>query len=177
MGLFGRPDIAKLKSKGDIVGLIEALGHEDPSIRSKAASALAETGDRRAIEPLLAATKDSNPMVALAVLEALAGLPSPTGEKVWPDGVSLVVFRRGTDEPAQPLQYCRTVLAKHYGERKEKLNRWQVIGLREAVGKQEAMSLYSQLVYADRLADQGTMANAFEGKGPDGREIVALFFE
>jgi HEAT repeat protein len=41
MPLFGPPDVAKLKAKGDVPGLIKALGREkDSAVRQAAATAL-----------------------------------------------------------------------------------------------------------------------------------------
>ncbi|MGZ6266880.1 MAG: HEAT repeat domain-containing protein [Candidatus Limnocylindrales bacterium] len=61
MGLFGPPDVAKLKAKGDVPGLIKALGYDaDPSVRRDAAAALGELGDPRAVEPLGLALRNPN---------------------------------------------------------------------------------------------------------------------
>jgi HEAT repeat protein len=61
MGLFGPPDVAKLKAKGDVPGLIKALGYDaDPSVRREAAAALGGLGDARAVEPLSAALRNPN---------------------------------------------------------------------------------------------------------------------
>jgi HEAT repeat protein len=47
LGLFGPPDIAKLKAKGDIKGLVEALSYQkDPSVRTQSAFALGELNER-----------------------------------------------------------------------------------------------------------------------------------
>jgi HEAT repeat protein len=61
MALFGPPDVAKLKAKGDVPGLIKALGYTgDPSVRRDAAAALGDLGDARAVEPLGAALRNPN---------------------------------------------------------------------------------------------------------------------
>jgi|WetSurMetagenome_2_1015567.scaffolds.fasta_scaffold644508_2 hypothetical protein len=55
MGLFGPPDVAKMKAKRDVLGLIKALRYQkDAGVRQAAARALGELGDPRAIEPLVA---------------------------------------------------------------------------------------------------------------------------
>jgi len=60
-GLFGPPNVEKLKAKRDVKGLIEALGYgkdDSPSIvRSRASKALQEIG-APAVEPLLAVLKN-----------------------------------------------------------------------------------------------------------------------
>lgn len=54
MGLFGPPNINKLKTKGNVQGLIRALNYKkDPTIRRDAAKALGEIGDSLAVEPLI----------------------------------------------------------------------------------------------------------------------------
>ncbi len=71
IGLFGRPNVVKLKTRHNIKGLIKALGYEqDSDVRKAAANALGEIGDTRAVEPLIAALKDQWP-VAITAIEAL----------------------------------------------------------------------------------------------------------
>jgi HEAT repeat protein len=54
MGLFGPPDVAKLKARRDVLGLIKAMGYDkDASIQRAAADALREIGDPRAVRVLL----------------------------------------------------------------------------------------------------------------------------
>jgi len=55
-GLFGPPNIEKLKAKRDIQGLIKALDYEkDSSVQEAASEALGEVGDERAVGPLMVA--------------------------------------------------------------------------------------------------------------------------
>lgn len=68
---FFNPDVAKLRQKKDVPGLIKALRHEERKIRSAAAEALGESRDSRAVEPLLAALKDSGGEVCEAAAKAL----------------------------------------------------------------------------------------------------------
>ncbi len=51
MPLF-RPNIAALKDKHDIGGLVQALQYKDAQVRDQAAQALGELGDKRAIKPI-----------------------------------------------------------------------------------------------------------------------------
>jgi hypothetical protein len=54
MPLFwGSPNIEKMKTKGDIEGLIKALDHKNEEIAQAAASALGELGADQAVEPLI----------------------------------------------------------------------------------------------------------------------------
>jgi HEAT repeat protein len=51
---FGPPDIAKLKARGDVPGLIEALGRKkDSAVRQDAATTLGHLRDALAAEPLI----------------------------------------------------------------------------------------------------------------------------
>jgi hypothetical protein len=72
MGLFGPPDIDKLKTKGDVKGLVKALGYQkDMAVRWRAAAALGDIGDASAMEPLAAALEDPDKDVRAAADEAL----------------------------------------------------------------------------------------------------------
>jgi HEAT repeat protein len=72
MSLFGPPNVEKLKAKGDVKGLIKALGYKkDAEVRKEAAQALGEIGDTQAVEPLIATLKDENRDVRRAAAEML----------------------------------------------------------------------------------------------------------
>ena len=59
MGLFGPPNVEKMRAKGNVMGLIKALGYQkDWQTGLAAASALGELKDGRAVEPLVAVLKD-----------------------------------------------------------------------------------------------------------------------
>ena len=58
-GLFGRPNIARLKEKGQTDEIIQALhSSEDHNVRFEAASALGDIGNENCVEPLIAALED-----------------------------------------------------------------------------------------------------------------------
>lgn len=72
MGLFGPPNVEKLKAKGDIKGLIKALGYsKDTHICQSAYSALVEIGSA-AVDSLTIALEDKNSDVRLLVVKALS---------------------------------------------------------------------------------------------------------
>lgn len=72
MPLFGPPDVKKLKARKDVHGLIEALGYQrDEYERYHAAEALGDVGDRRAVDPLIAALEDHHKLVRRNAGEAL----------------------------------------------------------------------------------------------------------
>jgi HEAT repeat protein len=72
MGLFGPPDVDSLKAKGDVPGLIKALGYRnDDGVRALAAWSLGMIGDARAVEPLITALKDQSRSVRENAASAL----------------------------------------------------------------------------------------------------------
>jgi HEAT repeats/zinc-ribbon domain/PBS lyase HEAT-like repeat len=68
---FFKPNIEKLKAKGDVLGLTQALGHKDARVRMDAANALGTLQDARAVEPLAAALQDDDQYVRCRAAEAL----------------------------------------------------------------------------------------------------------
>jgi hypothetical protein len=75
MPLFGPPNIEKLREKGDIKGLIKALGYQkDAAVRQAATEALVEIG-ASAVEPLITALEDST--ACDAAIEVLTGIGLP----------------------------------------------------------------------------------------------------
>ncbi len=78
MGLFGPPDVEKLKAKGDVPGLIKALGYgKDWKVRWAAVGALGKIGDARAVEPLIVVLNDEDRNVRWGVAEALGQIGDP----------------------------------------------------------------------------------------------------
>ena len=69
-GLF-KPNVERLQEKKNVKGLIKALRHKDRRVRSEAAEALGEIGDKRAVEPLIQALKDEYWDVRLRAEKAL----------------------------------------------------------------------------------------------------------
>jgi HEAT repeat protein len=61
MGLFGPPNVEKLKAKGDVEGLIKALVYKkDANVRKAAAEALEQITNEQAIKSLIDALQDEN---------------------------------------------------------------------------------------------------------------------
>jgi len=77
MALFGPPDINGMKKKGNVKGLIKALGDKNEDVRMSAAEALGEIGDASAVEPLIAALGDEHKDVREAAAEALGKIDDP----------------------------------------------------------------------------------------------------
>jgi HEAT repeat protein len=77
-GLFGPPDVDKLKANGDVSGLINALEYQkDRVVRIHAAEELGEIADTRAVEPLITALKDPEFEVRKNAAEALGKMGTP----------------------------------------------------------------------------------------------------
>ncbi len=81
MGLFGPPNIEKLKSKQDVTGLIKALGYvNEAAVRRDAAKALGELGSQAALEPLAASLNDRQEEVRRAAAGAIIQVCRRPGE-------------------------------------------------------------------------------------------------
>lgn len=75
---FGRPDVEKLKVKGDVEGLIDALNFKkDSTIRSEAALALGDIFDGRVVVALGEALNDGDARVRLDAVHALGRVKDP----------------------------------------------------------------------------------------------------
>jgi HEAT repeat protein len=72
---LGKPDIEKMKAKGNIRGLIKALDYKNESkIRVRAAEALGQIADISAVDALIVALKDSDEAMRNSVAEALGAI-------------------------------------------------------------------------------------------------------
>ena len=79
MRLF-KPDVEKMEKNKDINGLTKALKDQDEHVRWKAAGALGNIGDARAVEPLIETLKDSVHDVRHVAAEALVKIGKPAAE-------------------------------------------------------------------------------------------------
>ena len=77
MGLFGPPDVDKLKAKRNVDGLTKALSYPKDTVRVAAASALGTLGAPEAVAPLIAALGDAAGSVRAAAAGALGALRDP----------------------------------------------------------------------------------------------------
>ncbi|MGQ9731387.1 MAG: hypothetical protein ACUVX8_08940 [Candidatus Zipacnadales bacterium] len=89
--------------------------------------------------------------------------------------VSVVVFvTRSHQPPADPESYCRKVAAKRFpGAR---VTSHYVVGFADDLSVAEALALYQRFVETGQLPRLDPQMDAFTGRGPDGKDIVALFF-
>jgi len=76
--VFGPPDIDKLRQKRRVGRLIKALSYrKDEGVRERAARALGEVADARAVIPLLQAVTDTSNQVRVAAIWALGEIRDP----------------------------------------------------------------------------------------------------
>ena len=101
MRLLFKPNVEKLNRKGNVSGLIEALGYrKDAAVRVAAAEALGRMYDPLAIQPLTAATRDESPEVRVSAVRALGWITNvhivaPPTVATWDDvsPLSTAVFK------------------------------------------------------------------------------------
>jgi HEAT repeat protein len=74
MGIFGPPNLEKLKEENNIGGLIKALSHKDKNIRTKAANILGHIRDSSAIEALKNLLQDHEETVRAAAQQAVTNI-------------------------------------------------------------------------------------------------------
>ena len=93
MGIFGPPNIEKLKAVKNFKGLIGALKHKDSSVRKEAIEALADIG-KPAVEPLIGALEGKDYEIQHGAAEALGRIGDERAIepliKAFKDGMSLV---------------------------------------------------------------------------------------
>jgi HEAT repeat protein len=78
MGLFGPPNVDKLKGKRDFKGLAKAITDDDPEIRDQAKQAIVELGSPDAVPPMLDALDgEQGEEVVLIAADALRGIGDP----------------------------------------------------------------------------------------------------
>jgi len=81
--IFGPPNIQKLKTTGNIRGLIKALASQkDKELRDGAVAALVELGQKGPIDALVKALDDKNPFLRKWTVIALAETKQPWVTKV-----------------------------------------------------------------------------------------------
>jgi len=93
MGIFGPPNIEKLKAAKNFKGLIGALKHKYSSVRKEAIEALADIG-KPAVEPLIGALEGKDYEIQHGAAEALGRIGDERAIepliKAFKDGMSLV---------------------------------------------------------------------------------------
>lgn len=136
--MFGKPDIEKLKDRGDIEGLIKALSYKkkkklskpeewrvfarDGMIRSEAASALGEIGSHVAVNPLIEALDDEYG-AREAAAKALAKLSTPYDKRA----VEVLIEGLGNwsnSQRAVALEALVGITGRDFGDDIPKWKKW-----------------------------------------------------
>ncbi len=126
MGLFGQPNIEKLKAKKNVKGLIKALQYKNKGkVRRQAADALGELGDVKAAEPLIQALKDE--YVRWEAANALAKIGEPAVRSLIQalkdedehvrEGTARALRKIGDKKAVEPI--AQLLGDEHEGVRKE----------------------------------------------------------
>lgn len=107
--------------------------------------------------------------------------PEPTPESEvqisdTPSRLSMVVFRDGGDQPSRPEEYYEAIVSTKFGATSPIIVNWRILGLRERHSVADCAVLYKKMVVEGKLEYFGFQVDEWEGKGPDGREVVALFY-
>ena len=98
------------------------------------------------------------------------------GDVKMPRRVSVVVFDLMSRTPlGDAMGFCRNVLDRKYPA--SDLDRYYVVGFLDDLTPDEALAAYKDHVRAGRLPDLGRQFDTFKGGGPQGRRVVALFFQ
>jgi HEAT repeat protein len=81
--VFRRPDVTRLKSSGDVGGLIKALGYrKDEHGQADPARALGEIGDQRAVGPLESLIRQDMPRPNRAAIDSIGKIGGPAAADV-----------------------------------------------------------------------------------------------
>jgi HEAT repeat protein/TPR repeat protein len=98
MGLFGPPDISKLKATKNVAGLIRALRHDLERTKREAAIALGEIPDALSLEPLLVAVTENDYDVRDACVKAL--------ERIC-DSIEILPLSEPTESSSKPNSWLK----------------------------------------------------------------------
>lgn len=131
MGIFGKPNIEKLKEKRDVEGLIKALKDKNEIVRENAAEALGDIGDERAVEPLLKVLKTRSKYVRRAALEKIVGkekadefIKRRAGKRLSLKLVEQLGEERNIDELAKLLERTSSPHLTHVPKKYRKENEY-----------------------------------------------------
>jgi hypothetical protein len=129
MFLFGKPNVAKLKAKGDCAGLLKELSNPDPAIKREAAEALSILGwnpatDEQRLEFLIASgswgevSELGRTKPQLLVERFLSEAQRHPGEKVGVPGISLSGDQVGEllTPPGKDIRYSLVSALRDVGD-------------------------------------------------------------
>ena len=90
--------------------------------------------------------------------------------------LSVVIFRDGKDQPSRPEEYYNAIVSRKFAASLPVINQWRILGLDAQYSLSDCAVLYKRMVVEGKLDYFGIQVNEWEGKGPDGRRVVALFY-
>lgn len=152
--MFFKPNVKKLKEKGDVKGLIKALRHKDPSIRKDAAKALGDLKANEAVEELIDALKDSNTDVRIEVVRALGKIKD---EKAINPLIDVVREEKSLDIKLEALRSLKDI---GYSKATE-----MMVGLVSQylkIPKEVATKMVSEGKVFDLISDKGLLGKLFK---------------
>lgn len=103
----------------------------------------------------------------------------PEAVSVVDDGrsrLSVVIFRDGMDQPSRPDDYYQAIVSKKFPASGPVIMQWRILGLNAQYSRSDCGALYKKMVVEGKLDYFGLQVDEWEGKGPDGRRVVALFY-
>lgn len=92
------------------------------------------------------------------------------------EGLSVVIFREGKDQPLRPDEFYRTIVSRKFGAATPTIEQWRILGLDAQYSLSDCAVLYKKMVVEGKLDYFGIQVDEWEGKGSDGSRVVALFY-
>lgn len=90
--------------------------------------------------------------------------------------LSVVIFREGKDQPSRPDEFYQAIVSKKFGPASPVIDQWRILGLDAQHSLGDCAVLYKKMVVEGKLDYFGIQVDEWEGKGPDGSRVVALFY-
>lgn len=186
MGIFDRkPNVEKLEAKKDVEGLIRALQYKkDYNVRVKAADALGEIGDERAVVSLIKALEDNYIDVEKGAAAALAkigdvraieplieGLTNPVAINVSAAASALVKIGEPAVEPLIRALLIRVLEGSKWSYRSH--GRGKIVDVLGKIGGARAIESLIQVLKDNDSGVQASAASAL-GEIGDARAIEPL---
>lgn len=90
--------------------------------------------------------------------------------------LSVVLFRDGKEQPSRPDEFYQAIVSKKFGQDRPVIDQWRILGLDAQHSLSDCAVLYKKMVVEGKLDYFGIQVDEWEGKGPDGSRVVALFY-